>query len=169
MPVNGMFKSLDIKIGLLFLTLALVVALLLVPTISEDWRQSTAGDAEFFTVGPRFFPYLSAGIMAFLSLLLIFEGLRQRHSRADETQPTLKKAQLNPALAFMGIGTGYIAALPLLGVAIATPLCLAAFFWYFELRRWGWTLLFSIGVTVVIYYVFEKLMGVPLPMGFLEM
>lgn len=163
-----MFKSLDVKIGLLFLTLALVLALFLVPTIGQDWRQSTAVDVEFFTVGPRFFPYLSAGIMAFLSLLLILGGLWKKGYGAEETRPVMKKDQLNPVLAFMGIGTGYIAALPFLGVAIATPLCLAVFFRYFELRRWGWILFFSIGATIVIYYVFEKLMGVPLPMGFLE-
>jgi putative tricarboxylic transport membrane protein len=163
-----MLKILDVKIGLFFLILALVVAFLLVPTIGQDWRQSKAADVEFFTVGPRFFPYLSAGIMAFLSLLLILGGLRQRRSGLDEPSPVPQRGQLNPVLAFMGIGTGYIAALPFLGVAVATPICLAAFFWYFELRRWTWILLFSIGVTIAIYYVFEKLMGVPLPMGFLE-
>jgi putative tricarboxylic transport membrane protein len=163
-----MFKILDVKIGFLFLIFALVVAFLLVPTIGQDWRQSKAADVEFFTVGPRFFPYLSAGIMAFLSLLLILGGIRHRRSQAYETGPVMKKAPLNPVLFFMGIGTGYIAALPLLGVALATPLCLAAFLRYFEFRRWGWILLISIGVTIAIYYIFEKLMGVPLPMGFLE-
>jgi len=163
-----MFKILDVKIGLLFLIFALVLGIFLVPTIGQDWRQSTAAEVDFFTVGPRFFPYLSAGIMAFLSLLLIFEGLRQRSSRANEARPVMRKDPLHPVLVFMGIGTGYIAALPFLGVAIATPLCLAAFFWTFELRRWGWIFLFSIGVTIAIYYIFEKLMGVPLPMGFLE-
>jgi putative tricarboxylic transport membrane protein len=163
-----MLKILDVKIGFLFLIFALVVALLLVPTIGQDWRQSKAVDVEFFTVGPRFFPYLSAGIMALLSLLLIIGGLRQRRAGLDEPRPMLKREQLYPVLAFMGIGTGYIAALPFLGVAMATPICLAAFFWYFELRRWGRILLFSIGVTIAIYYIFEKLMGVPLPMGFLE-
>ena len=163
-----MFKTLDVKIGLLFVIFALVLVLFLVPTIGQDWRQSTAADVEFFTVGPRFFPYLSAGIMALLSLLLIIEGLRQRSSGASATRPVIRQDSLNPVLAFMGVGTGYLAALPFLGVAIATPLCLAAFFWTFELRRWGWILLFSIGVTIAIYYIFEKLMGVPLPMGFLE-
>jgi integral membrane sensor domain MASE1 len=71
-------------------------------------------------------------------------------------------------LAFMGIGFGYIAVLPYLGVILATPLCLAVYFRYFEFHRWIWILLLSIGVTAIIYYCFAKLMMVPLPMGFLE-
>jgi integral membrane sensor domain MASE1 len=164
----GMGKRTNLRIGLFFLSAALLFASLLVPTISEDWRQSKIEEVEFFTIGPRFFPYLSAGIMALLSLLLIFDGLLPRVPGPGEAQTTSPQPPLRPVLAFMGIGFGYIAVLPYLGVILATPLCLAVYFRYFEFHRWIWTLLLSIGVTVVIYYCFAKLMMVPLPMGFLE-
>lgn len=157
------------KIGLFFLSAALFFTFLLVPTISEDWRQSKIEDVEFFTIGPRFFPYLSAGIMGLLSLLLIFDVLLLKRAGAGETETPPPQPSLRPVLAFMGIGFGYIAVLPYLGVILATPLCLAVYFWYFEFHRWIWTLLLSIGVTAIIYYCFAKLMMVPLPMGFLEM
>ncbi len=165
----GMGKPADLRIGLFFLSAALFFAFLLVPTISEDWRQSKIEDVEFFTIGPRFFPYLSAGIMGLLSLLLIFDGLLRKRAGPGEAKTPSPKPPLRPVLAFMGIGCGYIAVLPYLGVILATPLCLAAYFWYFEFHRWMWTLLLAIGVTVIIYYCFAKLMMVPLPMGFLEM
>lgn len=163
-----MGKRANLKIGLFFLSAALLFALLLVPTISEDWRQSKIEDVEFFTVGPRFFPYLSAGIMGLLSLLLIFDDLSRKRAGTGEAETPPPKPPLRPVLAFMGIGFGYIAVLPYLGVILATPLCLAAYFRYFEFQRWNWILLLSIGVTAVIYYCFAELMMVPLPMGFLE-
>jgi hypothetical protein len=155
--------------GLFFLCAALLFASLLVPTISEDWRQSKIEGMEFFTIGPRFFPYLSAGIMGLLSLLLIFEGLLRKRAGTGKAETPSSQPSLRPVFAFMGIGFGYIVVLPYLGVILATPLCLAVYFWYFEFRRWIWTLLLSIGVTGIIYYCFAKLMMVPLPMGFLEM
>jgi putative tricarboxylic transport membrane protein len=161
--------SKNFKIGILFLTFALIWMVFLVPTIGEDWRQSTIRDIEFFTVSPRFFPYLSAGIMGILSLLLLLESLLSGKAKEEDPPNSPSKIQLKPVLVFMGIGIGYIAALPFLGVMVATPLCLAACFWYFKFRRWGWILLLSIGVTVIIYYCFEKLMMVPLPRGLLEM
>jgi putative tricarboxylic transport membrane protein len=164
----GMGKRANLRIGLFFLSAALLFAFLLVPTISEDWRQSKIEDVEFFTIGPRFFPYLSAGIMGLLSLLLVFDDLFRKRARTRKAEPPPPQPSLRPVFAFMGIGFGYIAVLPYLGVILATPLCLAVYFWYFEFHRWIWTLLLSIGVTAVIYYCFAKLMMVPLPMGFLE-
>jgi hypothetical protein len=167
--VGRMGKQANLRIGLFFLSAALLFASLLVPTISEDWRQSKMEGVEFFTIGPRFFPYLSAGIMGLLSLLLIFDGLLRKRSGTGEAETPPPQPSLRPVFAFMGIGFGYIAVLPYLGVILATPLCLAVYFWYFELHRWIWSLLLSIGVTAIIYYCFAKLMLVPLPMGFLEM
>jgi hypothetical protein len=164
----GMGKRTNLRIGLFFLSAALLFASLLVPTISEDWRQSKIEEVEFFTIGPRFFPYLSAGIMALLSLLLIFDGLLPKVPGPGEAETASPQPPLRPVLAFMGIGFGYIVVLPFLGVILATPLCLAAYFWYFEFHRWIWILLLAIGVTVIIYYCFARLMMVPLPMGFLE-
>lgn len=163
-----MGKRSNLKIGLFFLSAALLFVSLLVPTISEDWRQSKIEDVEFFTIGPRFFPYLSAGIMGLLSLLLIFDDLLRKSAGRRKAETTPPNRPLRPVLAFMGIGFGYIAVLPYLGVIFATPLCLTFYFWYFEFQRWNWVLLLSIGVTVLIYYCFAKLMMVPLPMGFLE-
>lgn len=171
-PIDGeagaMGKRSNLRIGLFFLSAALLFASLLVPTISEDWRQSKIEDVEFFTIGPRFFPYLSAGIMGLLSLLLISDDLLRKRTERGKVEPARPKPPLRPVLAFMGIGFGYIAVLPYLGVILATPLCLAVYFRYFEFQRWNWILLLSIGVTAVIYYCFAKLMMVPLPMGFLE-
>ncbi len=164
-----MLKDLDFKIGLFFLAFALLFACIIVPTVGEDWRQSTVGDVEFFTVGPRFFPFLTAGIMGILAILLMVGSLLRQKSGAAESRVPIHKEQLKPVLVFIGIGLLYIISLPLLGVIVATPVCLMVYFWYFDLRKWVWVLLLSIGITAVIYICFEKLMMVPLPLGFLDM
>ena len=163
-----MFKHLNSKIGLFFLAFAFLFALFIVPTVSEDWRKTAGADIEFFTIGPRFFPYLTAGIMATLSVLLIIDGALQAKSGKKDSQSSINKEQLKPVLMFMAIGTVYVFSISFLGVLIATPLCLAAYFRYFGLRKWGWVVLLAGGITGAIYLCFEKLMMVPLPMGFME-
>ena len=75
-----MLKHLNFKIGLFFLVLAFLFGLFMVPTVGEDWQKTAGADVEFFTVGPRFFPYLSAGIMALLSLLLMIDSALKARS-----------------------------------------------------------------------------------------
>jgi len=164
-----MTRHLNFKIGLFFLAFAVIFILLIVPTIGDDWRETAGVDVEFFTIGPRFFPYLSAGIMALLSVLLIIDTSLQTRSGAEGSPSAPTAEQLKPVLVFMAIGSAYILTLPFLGVPIATPLCLMACFWYFDLRKWRWILPLAFGITAVIYFCFVKLMMVPLPMGFLEM
>ena len=123
-----MFKQLNSKIGLFFLAFALLFALFIVPTVSEDWRKTAGADVEFFTVGPRFFPYLTAGIMAMLSVMLIVDSAFQAKFGKKDSQSAINKEQLIPALMFMAIGTVYIFSISFLGVLIATPLCLATYF-----------------------------------------
>lgn len=163
-----MFKHLNFKIGLFFLVFALLFALFIVPTISNDWRKTAGADVEFFTIGPRFFPFLTAGIMALLSILLIIDTISQARSGLKPSPFPLKLEQLAPVLVFMSIGLAYIFAIPFLGVMLATPLCLTVFFRYFGIRKWAWVLLLALGITAIIYLCFEKLMMVPLPRGFLE-
>lgn len=160
-----MFKILDFKIGIFFLIFSLVFGLLLVPTIEENWSYSPKAKVQSYTLGPRFFPYLSASLMGLLSILLMAKSLYAKKQHAEENKLLRSKSGFQPVLVFMVIGSGYIAFLPYLGVALATPLCLLTLFWYFGVRKWIWILLFTIGVTIFIYVVFEKLMGIPLPQG----
>ena len=163
-----MLSKVNIKIGLFFLILAILFAVFMVPTISEEWREASTADVEFFTIGPRFFPYLAAGIIAFLSIILIIDSSLKMRSGDTELFAPITADQLKPVCVFIVIGIVYISLLPFLGVLVATPPCLAVYFWYFELRKWIWVAAISIGTTVIVYLCFAKLMMVPLPMGFLE-
>ncbi len=158
----------NLKIGLFFLLISIFFTIFMVPTVSDEWRKASIADVEFFTVGPRFFPYLSAGIMGLLSILLIIESITKIRAGDRERHEPITTDQLKPVLAFILIGVVYIAVLPFLGVILATPLCLVVYFLYFELRNWFWIIGLSVSMTVIVYLCFAKLMMVPLPMGFFE-
>jgi len=163
-----MFKSINFRIGLFFLTFALFIIVFMVPTISEEWRQASTADVEFFTIGPRFFPYLATGIIGFLSVILIVQSWLQHRSGSTPPRSVFTRDALKAVLISTGIGMSYIVLIPLLGVILVTPLCLAAYFWYFGLRRWVWIVAVPLVLTAFIYVSFVKFMMVPLPMGLLE-
>ena len=62
----------------------------------------------------------------------------------------------------------YVAAIPWLGIYLASALLTAGFMRW--LGRYGWlrTILISIGLQIVIYFTFEKWFLVPLPKGPIE-
>lgn len=163
-----MFKSINFRVGFFFLAFALFIIVFMVPTISEEWRQASTADVEFFTIGPRFFPYVATGIIGFLSVILIVQSWLQHRSRSTPPRAVFTRGALKAVLISMGIGMSYIVLIPLLGVILVTPLCLAAYFWYFGLRRWMWIVVVPIVLTAFIYVSFGMFMMVPLPMGLLE-
>jgi putative tricarboxylic transport membrane protein len=163
-----MVKNINFRIGLFFLAFALFIIVFMVPTISEEWRQASTADVEFFTIGPRFFPYLATGIIGFLSVILIVQSWLRHRARSTSPGPVFTRGTLKAVLISTGIGMSYIVLIPLLGVIVVTPLCLAAYFWYFGLRRWVWIVVVPIVLTAFIYVSFGMFMMVPLPMGLLE-
>ncbi|NIO12103.1 MAG: hypothetical protein GTO40_30405, partial [Deltaproteobacteria bacterium] len=104
----------------------------------------------------------------FLSVILILQSWWQHYSRLTSPRPVFASDVLKVVLTSIGIGVAYIVLIPFLGVILVTPLCLAAYFWYFGLRRWVWIIVVPIVLTAFIYICFGKFMMVPLPMGFFE-
>lgn len=162
-----MTVKLHLKVGCFFLILSLLFIVFMVPTISEDWREASFTDAELFAVGPRFFPYLAASIIALLSVVLIIGSSKEKTPVNSDIQGFITKEQLKHVSFFIIIGVVYISILNLLGVLIATPLILLCYFLYFEIKNWFLITALSIGTTIIIYFCFAKLMMVPLPMGLL--
>lgn len=148
----------DFWIGVVFLLLALVFVLFLIPPMGVNGLGAMA--ASDALVGPRFFPYLTAGLMGMLGAALM---IRNRRAGKMPTHVSFALGQLRHVLMTIALGTAYIVLLPLLGILVATPLCLAAFFVYFGVREWGMVVLFSTGITLLIFLIFHKLMNIPLP------
>ena len=112
------------------------------------------------TLGPGFFPTLTAGLLAvFAGWQLIAALLRKK----DGDSPAKPKHSL---LAILAITALYIAVLPLLGFVIATPLFLIACGLVISetgRQRWKTLVLSSVVTTGMLYTVFSVLLNVPLP------
>ena len=59
----------------------------------------------------------------------------------------------------------YALALPSLGFLIATPLMLGVIIWVLGLRAWSSLAVTAVGMTVVLWFVFVRLLRVLLPAG----
>lgn len=111
-------------------------------------------------VGPRFFPYMIAGFMGLLGLIMMAKSWRGA-SFTDRVE--LFPEPVRHVLVTIALGAVYILLLPVPGVLVTTAIYLAISFVYFGMREWGVVLLLSTGITLLIYLVFHRLMSVPLP------
>lgn len=142
-------------LSLLFLTIA-------VPGISGDWQ--SGADARYFTVGPRFFPYIAGSLTLVFGILIALSPPGQNKINAIKDP----KARNNVLLA-LGLAFGYVALLEVLGFTPATVLALTAFFLSFDERRWYLIVPIAVGVPLVTKYAFMKAFMLELPPGLLEL
>lgn len=116
-----------------------------------------AGDS----VGPRAFPYITAGL-----LLLCGAGLALQKS--EHQKPFLLPHQWKRMAAICGVYFGYVMLLWAFGFILATPVCLLTLATMFSAGKkvplWS-RLLFAVGVTAVLYFLFFTMLGMSLPVG----
>jgi cytochrome b561 len=115
------------------------------------------------SVGLSFVPLLLAGLLAFLTLLLLLQGLlRGSGSPPDAGMPGWARAG-----AVVGLMLLYICILALtrIGFLMATPPYLALTMWQCGDRRPGFIVSTAVGVTFAIWVTFATLFAVPLPRG----
>ena len=113
--------------------------------------------------GPGFLPFGLAIILIALSLALI---LKSREKESDPAPFWPKRGWLRP-LVGGGIFLLYALILGPLGFIFTTFLFLILWMWIIERIRWITILTISVGVTGVLYFIFEYFLEVPLPAGLL--
>lgn len=112
-------------------------------------------------LGPAFFPRMLALALAALALTLIVRAVM---GRSDPSRPpAIRTKMLLVVLLSLGV---YAAVMPLLGFRIATPLLLGGVIWALGLRAWPSLVGTAVGVTAVLWFVFDRLLHVLLPKGF---
>lgn len=122
----------------------------------------TAGSfpADARTLGPGFFPTLTAGLLAVFAGWQLLAALLQKQPQDNPGRPK------NSLLLIMAITGVYIAILPHLGFLAATPLFLTACGLVISQdikQGWKAVVLSSIATTGALYLVFSILLNVPLP------
>jgi putative tricarboxylic transport membrane protein len=120
-------------------------------------------------VGPALFPALIAAGLIVCALLLILGGVR-RHAEAPWFEPMPWLGSRRHVIAFVTVVASvvfYIALVDSVGFLVVAPLMLVAMFVAFRVR-WPIGVIVALVSTLVIWYVFYKLLRVPLPWGVLE-
>lgn len=111
--------------------------------------------------GPGFFPKLVAVLMIATALFLIINSLLEK----EESKEKIFDSSIKLALIGMAIILVYIASLNSLGFIIATILLNYAFLFLFRVKGKLVLLLQPALTSLIIYWIFAKLLFVPLPEG----
>lgn len=112
------------------------------------------------TLGANFMPFIFAGFLAFLSVLLIVEGFVKNCEGASSEKIPRKKAW--GIVLFFAILLGYVFAMAYLSYLIFTPIVLAAFLYMGGSRKPLEIILVSVIVTGSVYYLFHVIFNVPI-------
>jgi putative tricarboxylic transport membrane protein len=109
-------------------------------------------------ISPAAFPRIILVALIVCALLQIFRG-------KDDTARFPSPGRTLSGIALVGL---YIGLIDLVGYFILTPIFLMSFPLLLGYRRWRWIIALALGCTLLFYLVFNLLLGVPLPAGFLE-
>ncbi len=148
--VYRVFRSDVIAAGLLIALSAAVFV------VSADFPGGRGGDP-----GAAFFPRLIAGTIAVLAFGLLVKDVTRSERDAHEIDLAIVR-RLAVVTAFPMF---YIFVMPLVGFPLTTVAFLAGLMWYSGARSVPIVLGSSIGVMLVLYYLFGVLFQVPLPEG----
>lgn len=112
------------------------------------------------TLGPAFFPELTAGLLVLFTGALLIQTVRDRNEPEDVAGP---RSVFWVAICAMG---AYLALMPRVGFFMATPVFLFCLGLYMagDFKNWWKKLVLSSLITTgALYYLFAQMLNVPLP------
>jgi hypothetical protein len=117
--------------------------------------------------GPEagYFPFRIGAILCLASLVVLFKSVFGKHKNRTVF---VSKERFKPVLLVLLPTIAYVLAIQFLGIYVASTLFIAAFMRVMDKSSWLKTLLVSIGVNVLLFWMFEIQFMVPLPKGPLE-
>ena len=142
---------------------SLVLALL---GVAAMWSARSFPNVPGQKLGAGFLPMLvGAGLVVCAALL--FRRTLRRASDVGETAVAAPRERLVAPLMVLVSMVLYAGLSTSLGFLLVAPVCLLLLFRTFG-QRWGASLLWAIGGTLVVHVAFYKLLRVPLPWGVLK-
>ena len=117
--------------------------------------------------GPEsgYFPFRIGAILCFASLVVAFRSLWGKQRKLDVF---VSRERFKPVLLVLLPTAVYVLAIQFLGIYVASTLFIAAFMRVMDKSTWLKTLLVSLGVSLLLFWMFEIQFKVPLPKGPLE-
>ena len=137
--------------------------ILLAVGVITAWSSTSLSMGKFRHPGPGFLPFGLAFVLIILSLALI---LQSRTNGGSPKPFWAKRTWLRPLLGVLSL-VFYALFFDWIGFILTTFIFLVIWMWVIERLRWRTILSISIGTTAALYLIFNLLLEVPLPPGFL--
>jgi len=115
--------------------------------------------------GAGLFPLLVGSSLLGLSLALFLWSLKTKDAAAKDQEPFPEGKARRRVLAVGTTLALFVLLLKPLGYGLCSAALMAAILWLLGLRSWGRILLISLVTAAISFYLFDALLGVPLPRG----
>ena len=116
--------------------------------------------------GPEFFPKLASFVLAFLSIILFFQRVTKEEAN-DVDQISFTRENIKKfILTFLALIL-FIVLAQFLGFLVSSMLFIVCWMLIMREKNWKFILLLSIIFSIVITFIFEMLLVVPIPHGFI--
>lgn len=119
-------------------------------------------------IGPGFFPLLLAILFLIFSIILILKEILSKKSKEEFDKFSFKDPGIIRSLITLGALIVYIILLPYLGFIIDTIILLVFLMLLMKYKKYLIIGVTSVGVSFAVFFIFEKLLNITLPMGFIE-
>ncbi|MCK9303586.1 MAG: tripartite tricarboxylate transporter TctB family protein [Sphaerochaetaceae bacterium] len=120
-------------------------------------------------VGPEFFPRFLALGLFICSLILVLTNITDTPHNAGPTKTlSLRDKGMQRLVIGIGIVLAYALLWNVLGFLIITPFCLFGLMYLVDTREYRTMIVVSVVATALIFLVFKFLLGIEMPMGFMD-
>ncbi|MFM7847450.1 MAG: tripartite tricarboxylate transporter TctB family protein [Rubrivivax sp.] len=130
------------------------------------WSARSFPDVPGQKLGAGFLPMLVGAGLLVCAVLLFRRSLRAGRPVPDRASTGPRERLGAPLMVLTAVALYVLLSTPL-GFLLVAPVCLAMLFRTFG-QRWGPSLWWAVGGTVVVHVAFYKLLRVPLPWGVLK-
>lgn len=114
------------------------------------------------TLGAAFVPWVLAGLLAFLSLIMLVNAISDK---GNATPVSLPKRDLFGITGLLLLIALYVKLMGYLGFIPVTMVFLAVLTWIAGSRKPLGIIIFSVSTTIIVYLLFQKFFAVQLPAG----
>ena len=148
-----------------------VFCLLLGGLVFADTLRYPEVQGQGFGQGPAFYPRLLAGVLIFLGVLILLQGLGAKGNPAtgEKVDPENGGARYTPVMLLLALCLVLISLMKYLGFFVSgfllTFLTVCIIRRSLRMRHLIADLAFSIGMIVVVYLVFQAFVGIELPVS----
>lgn len=114
------------------------------------------------TLGAAFVPWVLAGMLTVLSLMLLISSLLDKNNNATVTLPSRDLVGISGLMLLIAC---YVKLMNYFGFIIVSVIFLAILTWVAGTKKPSTIVIFSITTTITVYLLFQKFFNVQLPAG----